>query len=180
MKRKPRISLPTKKPGKVAKLERQWRFAIGCFLLTLLVMWVWQELFTSVPLPRPLMIQRFTGLLARKCPPSKIPDCWLLPPAMQSKEKSKLVGHAMLGRRLVEQFMLTLSEIKRIIDLQLELRVRLSERHLDLELTEAAKEYIARQGYDPVYGARPLKRFLQRHLETVLSRQILAGTIPEN
>lgn len=75
---------------------------------------------------------------------------------------------------------LTLSEIKRIIDLQLELRVRLSERHLDLELTEAAKEYIARQGYDPVYGARPLKRFLQRHLETVLSRQILAGAISGN
>jgi ATP-dependent Clp protease ATP-binding subunit ClpB len=76
---------------------------------------------------------------------------------------------------------LTLSEIKRIIDLQLRLlRVRLSERHLELELTEAAKEYIAREGYDPVYGARPLKRFLQRHLETALSRQILAGTIPEN
>ena len=76
---------------------------------------------------------------------------------------------------------LTLSEIKRIIDLQLKLlRVRLSERHLELELTEAAKEYIAREGYDPVYGARPLKRFLQRHLETALSRQILASTIPEN
>jgi ATP-dependent Clp protease ATP-binding subunit ClpB len=76
---------------------------------------------------------------------------------------------------------LTLSEIKRIIDLQLKLlRVRLMDRHLELELTEAAKEYIAREGYDPVYGARPLKRFLQRHLETALSRQILAGTIPEN
>ena len=76
---------------------------------------------------------------------------------------------------------LTLSEIKRIIDLQLKLlRVRLSERHLELELTETAKEYIAREGYDPVYGARPLKRFLQRHLESALSRQILAGTIPEN
>jgi ATP-dependent Clp protease ATP-binding subunit ClpB len=76
---------------------------------------------------------------------------------------------------------LTLSEIKRIIDLQLKLlRVRLSDRHLELELTEAAKEYIAREGYDPVYGARPLKRFLQRHLETALSRQILAGTIAEN
>ena len=75
---------------------------------------------------------------------------------------------------------LTLSEIKQIIDLQLKLlRIRLSERHLDLGLSEAAKEYIAREGYDPVYGARPLKRFLQRHLETVLSRQILAGTIPE-
>jgi len=76
---------------------------------------------------------------------------------------------------------LTLSELKRIIDLQLKLlRARLSERHLELELTEAAKEYIAREGYDPVYGARPLKRFLQRHLETALSRRILAGTIPEN
>jgi len=76
---------------------------------------------------------------------------------------------------------LTLSEIERIIDLQVKLlRVRLIERHLELELTKAAKEYIAREGYDPVYGARPLKRYLQRHLETALSRQILAGTIPEN
>ncbi len=76
---------------------------------------------------------------------------------------------------------LTLAEIERIIDLQLKLlRGRLLERHLELELTEAAKEYIAREGYDPVYGARPLKRYLQRHLETALSRQILAGTIPEN
>ena len=76
---------------------------------------------------------------------------------------------------------LTLSEIKRIIDLQLKLlRVRLSDRHLELEVAEAAKEYIAREGYDPVYGARPLKRFLQRHLETALSRQILGGAIPEH
>jgi ATP-dependent Clp protease ATP-binding subunit ClpB len=76
---------------------------------------------------------------------------------------------------------LTLPELKRIIDLQLKLlRIRLRDRHLELELTEAAKEHIAREGYDPVYGARPLKRFLQRHLETSLSRQILAGTIPEN
>jgi ATP-dependent Clp protease ATP-binding subunit ClpA len=51
---------------------------------------------------------------------------------------------------------------------------------LENGLTDAAKEYIAREGYDPVYSARPLKRFLQRHLETVLSRQILAGIIPEN
>ncbi|MBV9642917.1 MAG: ATP-dependent chaperone ClpB [Verrucomicrobia bacterium] len=76
---------------------------------------------------------------------------------------------------------LTLPELKRIIELQLKLlRLRLSERHLELELTEAAKEYIGREGYDPVYGARPLKRFLQRHLESALSRKILAGTIAEN
>jgi ATP-dependent Clp protease ATP-binding subunit ClpB len=75
---------------------------------------------------------------------------------------------------------LTLPEIKRIIELQLKLlRARLSDRHLELELTEAAKDYIAQEGYDPVYGARPLKRFLQRHLESALSRQILAGSIPE-
>ena len=76
---------------------------------------------------------------------------------------------------------LTLPEIKRIVDLQIKLlRVRLSERHLELDLSEAAKEYIAREGYDPVYGARPLKRFLQRQLETALSRRILAGTIQEH
>ena len=76
---------------------------------------------------------------------------------------------------------LTLTEIERIVDLQLNLlRVRLAERHIELELTEAAKEYLARRGYDPVYGARPLKRYLQRQLETALSRKILAGTIAEN
>jgi ATP-dependent Clp protease ATP-binding subunit ClpB len=76
---------------------------------------------------------------------------------------------------------LTLPEIKRIVELQIKLlRVRLSERHLELDLSEAAKEYIAREGYGPVYGARPLKRFLQRQLETALSRRILAGTIQEH
>jgi ATP-dependent Clp protease ATP-binding subunit ClpB len=73
---------------------------------------------------------------------------------------------------------LTQAEIKRIVDLQLKLlRQRLAERNIGLELTESAKEYIAREGYDPVYGARPLKRFLQRQVETVLSRKILAGTV---
>jgi len=76
---------------------------------------------------------------------------------------------------------LTLDEIKRIVDLQLQLlRDRLADRHIDLELTEAAKEHVAREGYDPVYGARPLKRFLQRHIETPLSRKILAGEIPDS
>ena len=76
---------------------------------------------------------------------------------------------------------LTLSEIKRIVDLQLNLlRARLADRHIDLELADAAREYIAREGYDPVYGARPLKRFLQRHVETPLSRKILAGDVRDN
>ena len=73
---------------------------------------------------------------------------------------------------------LTLPEIKRIVDLQLDLlRRRLLDRHIELELTEAAKEHVAREGYDPVYGARPLKRFLQRKVETALSRRLLAGEI---
>jgi len=76
---------------------------------------------------------------------------------------------------------LTLAEIKKIVDLQLGLlRQRLTERRIELELTEAAKEYVAREGYDPVYGARPLKRFLQRHVETALSRKLLAGEISDN
>ena len=76
---------------------------------------------------------------------------------------------------------LTLGEIKKIVDLQLEiLRQRLAERHIEFELTDAAKEHVAREGYDPVYGARPLKRFLQRHVETALSRKMLAGEITDN
>jgi len=76
---------------------------------------------------------------------------------------------------------LTLSEIERIIDLQLHLlRQRLADRQIELELTEPAKTYVAREGYDPVYGARPLKRFLQRHLETALARKILAGEIRDH
>ena len=76
---------------------------------------------------------------------------------------------------------LTLPEIERIVDLQLKLlRDRLAERHIEIELTEAAKEYIAREGYDPVYGARPIKRFLQNHLESPLSRKLIRGEIRDN
>mgnify|MGYP001005164472 CR=1 FL=1 len=76
---------------------------------------------------------------------------------------------------------LTLEDIKKIVDLQLALlRVRLTERHIELTLDEPAKEHIAREGYDPVYGARPLKRFLQRAIETPLSRQIIAGAIADH
>jgi ATP-dependent Clp protease ATP-binding subunit ClpB len=75
---------------------------------------------------------------------------------------------------------LTLGEIKKIVELLLGLlRTRLADRHIELELSDAAKEHIAREGYDPVYGARPLKRFLQRQLETALSRKLLAGEITD-
>jgi ATP-dependent Clp protease ATP-binding subunit ClpB len=76
---------------------------------------------------------------------------------------------------------LTLKEIERIVDLQLNLlRQRLAERHIELELSEPAKELLARRGYDPVYGARPLKRIIQRELETKLSRALLKGDITDN
>ena len=75
---------------------------------------------------------------------------------------------------------LTLAEIKRIVELQLKLlRARLADRRIELELSDAAKEHIAREGYDPVYGARPLKRFLQRHAETPLSRKLISGEITD-
>jgi ATP-dependent Clp protease ATP-binding subunit ClpB len=75
---------------------------------------------------------------------------------------------------------LTLQEIERIVDLQIaDLRRRLADRRLTLELTEPARELIARQGYDPVYGARPLRRFIQHQVETKIGRALLAGDIPD-
>jgi ATP-dependent Clp protease ATP-binding subunit ClpB len=73
---------------------------------------------------------------------------------------------------------LTLEEIERIVDLQIaDVRRRLADRRLDLELTEPARQLIARSGYDPVYGARPLRRFIQHEVETRIARALLAGEI---
>jgi ATP-dependent Clp protease ATP-binding subunit ClpB len=75
---------------------------------------------------------------------------------------------------------LTPKEITRIVDLLVHsIQARLADRKITLKLTDDAKAYIAEHGYDPVYGARPLKRFLQKEIETGLSRQILAGTIED-
>ena len=75
---------------------------------------------------------------------------------------------------------LRLDEIKEIVDLLLQdLRQRLAGRGVKLELTEAAREFVAREGYDPVYGARPLKRFLQRTLETRIGRALIAGEVTD-
>ncbi len=76
---------------------------------------------------------------------------------------------------------LTEEDLKKIVDIQLErLRRRLEERRITLELTEEAKSHLARAGYDPVYGARPLKRAIQREIETPLSRLILKGEVKDN
>ncbi len=73
---------------------------------------------------------------------------------------------------------LSLANIKGIADRMLnDLRKRLEEQQIRLEVTEAAKELIAKEGFDPVYGARPLKRFIQHHLETKLAREMIAGKV---
>jgi ATP-dependent Clp protease ATP-binding subunit ClpB len=76
---------------------------------------------------------------------------------------------------------LTLSEIEQIVTIQLKLlETRLQEKKILLHTTPEALEVIARLGYDATYGARPLKRFIQRKIETPVARAILSGTIPEN
>ncbi len=75
---------------------------------------------------------------------------------------------------------LTLEEIARIVDLLLvDLNKRLADRRVTVELDAKAREWAAEKGYDPVFGARPLKRFLQRQLETRLARSLVAGDIAE-
>jgi ATP-dependent Clp protease ATP-binding subunit ClpB len=73
---------------------------------------------------------------------------------------------------------LTRPEIERIVDLMFdELRARLAERQITLELSEEARSFIAERGFDPVYGARPLRRFIAREVETRIGRALLAGDV---
>ncbi|MFL3656838.1 MAG: ATP-dependent chaperone ClpB [Opitutales bacterium] len=75
---------------------------------------------------------------------------------------------------------LSLEEIERIVDLLLvELNRTLEERRILINLDKPAKEWIAEKGFDPVYGARPLKRFMQRSIQTTLARGIIDGTVIE-
>ncbi len=104
-------------------------------------------------------------------------------------ERAREQVMAELGRHFRPEFLnrvddvvlfkaLTLPEIEKIVDLLVkDLQKRLEERGITLSLSGEAKEFIAREGFDPVYGARPLKRFLQRELETGLGRAIVAGNI---
>ncbi|HLU48725.1 MAG TPA: ATP-dependent chaperone ClpB [Planctomycetota bacterium] len=73
---------------------------------------------------------------------------------------------------------LSMEEVEKIVELQLKrLRDRLAERMIQLEVTPEALRHIAESAYDPVYGARPIKRFLQKHVETELGRRIIRGEI---
>jgi len=81
---------------------------------------------------------------------------------------------------IVEFEPLTREQIGEIVELQLEhLRARLAERGLSLELTDAAKEHLAEAGWDPTYGARPLKRAIQRQVENPLALRLLEGEFAE-
>ncbi|MBJ3788105.1 AAA family ATPase, partial [Bacillus sp. OA1] len=76
---------------------------------------------------------------------------------------------------------LTTNEIKGIVDkIVKELQGRLADRHITVELSDAAKEFVVEAGFDPMYGARPLKRYVQRQVETKLARELIAGTITDN
>jgi len=71
-------------------------------------------------------------------------------------------------------------DIKRIVDIQIgQLKRRLAERHLEIELTDAAKSALAHEGFDPTYGARPLKRAIQREIQDKLAMQLLEGKFKE-
>ncbi|MFF5668574.1 ATP-dependent chaperone ClpB [Streptomyces hygroscopicus] len=71
-------------------------------------------------------------------------------------------------------------QIERIVELQFdELRTRLAERRIAVELTPAGREVIAHEGYDPVYGARPLRRFISHEVETLIGRALLRGDVEE-
>jgi ATP-dependent Clp protease ATP-binding subunit ClpA len=75
---------------------------------------------------------------------------------------------------------LTKAELRQIVDIMLkEVQGRLEERGVKLELTEAAKDELAEEGYDRVYGARPLRRTIERKIENQLSKRILGGEFGE-
>jgi len=69
-------------------------------------------------------------------------------------------------------------QLKQIVEIQLAgLRRRLEERHITLELSDGARTHLVRSGYDPQYGARPLKRAIQREIETPLAKLLLGGEV---
>ncbi|MGC6482842.1 MAG: ATP-dependent chaperone ClpB [Synechococcus sp.] len=105
--------------------------------------------------------------------------------AMEQRVNEALRGHFRpeFLNRLDDQIIfrsLRRDELRRIVSLQVErLRQRLTERKLSLTISEAATDWLANAGYDPVYGARPLKRAIQRELETPIAKAILGGRYSE-
>lgn len=103
--------------------------------------------------------------------------------AVREKVMSQLRGHFRpeFLNRIDETILfkpLSLDEIKNIVaKMMRELQNRLKHQQIDIIINEEAKEFIAVNGFDPIYGARPLKRFIQRNIETKLAREIIAGKL---
>ncbi|MDQ0198167.1 ATP-dependent chaperone ClpB [Neobacillus ginsengisoli] len=108
-----------------------------------------------------------------------------------SENTKEMVLHQLRGHfrpeflnRIDETIMfkpLSLEEIKSIVvKLLIDLENRLKEQHIEISISEEAKEYIAVNGFDPIYGARPLKRYLQRNIETKLARELIAGKVHDH
>ena len=93
----------------------------------------------------------------------------------------QLMALLQVGRPAGDDFIrLTLDQMGSIVDIQLErLRQLLAERKVAIDLDQKAKDWLAEKGYDPVYGARPLKRVIQRELQNPLAGLILEGRIAE-
>jgi ATP-dependent Clp protease ATP-binding subunit ClpC len=71
-------------------------------------------------------------------------------------------------------------QLRKIVDLMVkDLETRLSERNMSIELTEKAKSWLSKEGYDPAYGARPLRRVIEKHIENPLSSKVLRGELKE-
>jgi ATP-dependent Clp protease ATP-binding subunit ClpB len=69
-------------------------------------------------------------------------------------------------------------ELKKIVEIQLQtLRARLKDRRIELELSDGARQHLVSVGYDPAFGARPLKRAIQREIETPIARMLVAGEV---
>ena len=71
------------------------------------------------------------------------------------------------------------TDIRKVVDIQLaRFTERLAKREITLSVTDAAKDFLAREGWDPQYGARPLKRAIRKHLEDPVARRVLGGEFP--
>src|SRR5579872_611781 len=98
----------------------------------------------------------------------------------QKDELPRLFRPEFLNRvdEIIDFHRLSEADLKKIIDIQLEgLRARLAERRIEIVLTDAAREHLVKVGYDPTFGARPLKRAIQKELETPLARMIVGGEV---
>jgi ATP-dependent Clp protease ATP-binding subunit ClpB len=121
---------------------------------------------------------------------SNIGDSWLQEyEGVQEDEVQRTIRQRLREEGLRPEFINRIDEIivfhpigreqvKHIVDIQVQgIQKRLQERHIKLQLSEQARDYLAREGYDPQFGARPLKRVVQHEVENRIARAVLDGTL---